>query len=157
MRANDKLAVVLVTTSKTMSEVIKKYSNDEITVIWQPSKCTHSAKCAEGLGEVFNPKARPWVNMQGSDSDSIVATVRTCPSGALSIEGEVCDKEDEVEVTSVAVQVFKNGPMRVKGEVELTLTDGTKKQVSNPTLCRCGASANKPFCDGAHNEIGFEG
>ncbi|MFT5260742.1 MAG: putative Fe-S cluster protein YjdI [Saprospiraceae bacterium] len=144
-----------------MTEVIKKYSNDDLTVVWQPSMCTHSAVCAKGLSKVFNPKARPWIDLQGSDSASIAAIVEKCPSGALSIDSDTSKVEQATEgdvLEPVAVvQVFKNGPMRVKGKVELTLPDGTQKMVSSPTLCRCGASANKPFCDGAHNEMGFEG
>ena len=64
----------------------KKYTNGEITVRWQPDKCVHSGICAKGLIKVFNPKARPWVNMDGADSEAIVNQVKKCPSGALSIK-----------------------------------------------------------------------
>jgi len=139
-----------------MSDVIKEYTNDDITVVWQPSKCSHSAVCAQTLGEVFDPKARPWVNMQGSDSDSIVKTVNQCPSGALSIKG--ADKQTESESdSSVSIKVFEDGPMLVKGEVTLTMSDGVEKHVTNPALCRCGESANKPFCDGSHSKVKFKG
>jgi uncharacterized Fe-S cluster protein YjdI len=64
----------------------KTYTNGKITVIWKPGVCIHSAKCVQGLGPVFNVNARPWINMQGSGSDSIVKQVEQCPSGALSYE-----------------------------------------------------------------------
>ena len=64
----------------------KKYTNGEITVVWEPGKCIHSANCVSGLNSVFNTKASPWINVQGADSDAIVAQVRKCPSGALSME-----------------------------------------------------------------------
>ena len=67
-------------------EIIKRYSNGEITVVWQPSLCIHSAVCARGLPKVFDPRRRPWVVLDGYDSDTIVNQVEACPSGALSIE-----------------------------------------------------------------------
>lgn len=64
--------------------IVKTYTNGEITVVWKPSLCTHSTYCWRGLPRVFNPRKRPWVNMQGADSETIVAQVGKCPSGALS-------------------------------------------------------------------------
>lgn len=61
------------------------YSNGDITVAWKPGNCTHSTLCWKGLIRVFNPKARPWVNMQGGSSEEITQQVLKCPSGALSI------------------------------------------------------------------------
>lgn len=138
-----------------MSEVVKEYTNDEVTVVWQPSKCSHSAVCAKSLAEVFNPKARPWINMQGSDTDTIVKTVKQCPSGALSIKGD--NLEPETNSDDVLIKVLENGPMLVTCSVTLAMPDGTTKEVANPALCRCGQSANKPFCDGAHVKSGFKG
>ncbi|OLD83271.1 MAG: (4Fe-4S)-binding protein [Acidobacteria bacterium 13_1_20CM_58_21] len=69
-----------------MSASEKTYTNGEITVIWKPGVCIHSGKCVQGLGPVFNINARPWINMQGCESNSIVKQVEQCPSGALSYE-----------------------------------------------------------------------
>lgn len=63
----------------------KYYTNGEVTVLWQPDKCTHSGMCARGLSSVFKPKQVPWVDMSGASSEEIVAQVTKCPSGALSI------------------------------------------------------------------------
>jgi uncharacterized Fe-S cluster protein YjdI len=63
-----------------------RYSKEDITVIWKPDICTHSAVCVKGLHQVFNPTKRPWVNMDGAELEAIVAQVGKCPSGALSIE-----------------------------------------------------------------------
>jgi uncharacterized Fe-S cluster protein YjdI len=66
-----------------------KYSNGEITIIWQPNICIHSGICAKGLIEVFDPRRKPWINMSSSDSETIKAQIKKCPSGALSyIEAE---------------------------------------------------------------------
>src|SRR5258708_14251531 len=64
-----------------MSESEKTYTNGEIAVIWKPGVCIHSAKCVQGLGEVFNVSARPWINMDGSATDPIIHQVDQCPSG----------------------------------------------------------------------------
>lgn len=62
----------------------KEYTNGEVTVVWKQELCIHSANCVRGLPSVFNSKARPWINIEGADSESIMAQVQKCPSGALS-------------------------------------------------------------------------
>jgi uncharacterized Fe-S cluster protein YjdI len=61
-----------------------KYSNGEITIIWQPNICIHSGICAKGLIEVFDPRRKPWIDMSLSDSETIKVQIKKCPSGALS-------------------------------------------------------------------------
>jgi uncharacterized Fe-S cluster protein YjdI len=63
-----------------------RYSNNDITVIWKPNLCTHSTNCWKGLVEVFDPKKRPWINIEGSATEKIIEQVKKCPSGALSFE-----------------------------------------------------------------------
>jgi len=62
----------------------KTYTNGEITVVWKPDLCQHSGICARGLGDVFNPRRKPWIELQHADSARIIAQVEQCPSGALS-------------------------------------------------------------------------
>jgi uncharacterized Fe-S cluster protein YjdI len=69
-----------------MKELTKKYSNGEVTVVWQPSLCEHTGICFRGLPQVFDPRKRPWVNIGGSGTDSIIHQVKKCPSGALSLD-----------------------------------------------------------------------
>lgn len=61
----------------------KEYSNGEVTITWEPQKCTHSGNCARGLPKVFNPKNRPWISVDGASSEEMVNQVKKCPSGAL--------------------------------------------------------------------------
>ena len=61
-----------------------KYSNGEITIIWKPDVCIHSGVCVRGLGGVFDPKRKPWIDMSQSDSEHIMEQIKKCPSGALS-------------------------------------------------------------------------
>lgn len=60
------------------------YTNGEVTVVWQPKMCIHSTTCWKGLIEVFNPKEKPWIKMNGASTERIIEQVKKCPSGALS-------------------------------------------------------------------------
>lgn len=62
-----------------------RYSNKEITVLWQPALCKHSGICFKGLSPVFDPRRKPWIDMTQSTSEIIIEQVKKCPSGALSI------------------------------------------------------------------------
>jgi CDGSH-type Zn-finger protein len=63
----------------------------------------------------------------------------------------------EQSADKTKMSLMDDGPILVAGEFQLTLPDGTIIPVEGNTvaLCRCGASENKPFCDGAHKKIGF--
>jgi uncharacterized Fe-S cluster protein YjdI len=68
--------------------ITKRYSNGEVTVVWQPARCIHSGVCVRGLPLVFDPSRKPWIELASATSEQIVAQVARCPSGALSIEQE---------------------------------------------------------------------
>lgn len=67
-----------------MKDVKKEYSNDEITVTWENSKCIHAAECIKNARNVFNPKERPWIKMEAGSTDEIMHAIDRCPSGALT-------------------------------------------------------------------------
>lgn len=62
----------------------KEYKGKEITVVWQPELCTHSANCAKGLSNVFKPREKPWINIEAAPEEQIAEQVQKCPSRALS-------------------------------------------------------------------------
>jgi uncharacterized Fe-S cluster protein YjdI len=135
----------------------KRYTNGELTVVWQPEICIHSKICWHGLPGVFNPKARPWVSVEAATTEQIAAQVDKCPSGALSYfynetgEGKASAGESIVEVTA-------NGPLLVYGNLKVKDAAGNETEKHRVTaFCRCGASANKPYCDGSHTKINFQG
>jgi uncharacterized Fe-S cluster protein YjdI len=64
--------------------VTKKYSNGEITVVWQSAKCIHSGICFKGLPKVFDPRKRPWIKLENASTSSLIEQVKKCPSGALT-------------------------------------------------------------------------
>lgn len=64
----------------------RTYTNGEINVLWDSDLCTKCETCWRGLPQVFNPSARPWVNIEGASTEEIVEQVKQCPSGALRTE-----------------------------------------------------------------------
>jgi len=64
----------------------KEYTKEDLTVVWDSSKCIHAANCAKGLPEVFKPREKPWIQMENATTERITEQVRKCPSGALSIK-----------------------------------------------------------------------
>ena len=144
-----------------MSEIIKKYTNGEVTIVWQPSVCTHTAICIHSLPAVFDTKKRPWVNIHGAETARLVEQVKACPSGALSFfmnDGFMNDgaNQSSEATTTTRVDVLKNGPLLIYGTLKVKDKHGNETLKSKTTaFCRCGASANKPYCDGAHAAIQF--
>lgn len=69
-------------------ELVKEYSNGEVTIVWKAHLCQHSANCVKGLPEVFNAQKRPWINPNGASTQRIVSQVKLCPSGALTTRME---------------------------------------------------------------------
>lgn len=61
----------------------REYRSERITVEWRAERCVHSANCFRALPVVFNPKRRPWVDVNAADADDIARAVLLCPSGAL--------------------------------------------------------------------------
>lgn len=138
-------------------KITKEYSNGEVTVVWKPDLCIHSKFCITGLPEVFDFEARPWINAKGAVTEAIVDQVKKCPSGALSFYMNDEDGKSEVEAERVA-EIMPDGPLLVYGNIVVKTPDGEIKRDTRQTaFCRCGASENKPFCDGSHKRVGFKG
>ncbi|RED97533.1 (4Fe-4S)-binding protein [Marinoscillum furvescens] len=131
---------------------VKEYSNKKVTVVWKPDLCIHSKKCFKGLPSVFDPNARPWIDVTGANSEAIVEQVGKCPSGALSIKNAESDTQNE----KWKVDVVENGPLIINQPVIICTTAG-EEQKEKTALCRCGASENKPYCDGSHKKVQFKG
>jgi len=62
----------------------KTYSNGDITIVWQPSKCAHSGVCVRLLPKVYNPKEKPWIKQENASTEDLIRQINHCPSGALS-------------------------------------------------------------------------
>jgi uncharacterized Fe-S cluster protein YjdI len=139
-------------------EIIKKYTNEEVTVVWQPSKCIHSAICFRGLPHVFDPRKRPWVTLEGGQTQEIIEQVKACPSGALSYYMNDEANQESQETVNTVVEVLENGPLLIYGNLKVKDKDGNESLKSQTTaFCRCGQSQNKPYCDGSHVAVAFVG
>lgn len=138
-------------------EIIKKYKKDDLTVVWKPKLCIHAAECVKRLPEVYNPNSKPWIKIENASTDALKSQIDRCPSGALSYYMNN-KKIKEIMKAQIKVNAMENGPLLVDGSIEVTKPDGTVEIKDKTTaFCRCGASANKPYCDGQHRKIDFEG
>ncbi len=134
--------------------VERVYHNEHIAVSWEPRYCIHAGYCFRGSPLVFKPQERPWVDLSAASPDEIAATVMRCPTGALHFERMDGGPQEEVpEETTITER--PNGPLYVRGHLLIRRQDGSIREDTRVALCRCGGSANKPFCDGSHRRIGF--
>jgi uncharacterized Fe-S cluster protein YjdI len=133
----------------------REYRNDHILIRWYPELCIHVANCLRQLPGVFDNQARPWVDVNGAAADEIATVIMSCPSGALRFERLDSGPAEEVPaVTSVYVE--PDGPYHLRGNIQIIDPDRGTEETSRATLCRCGASENKPYCDMSHRVVRFK-
>jgi uncharacterized Fe-S cluster protein YjdI/CDGSH-type Zn-finger protein len=131
------------------------YSDDRIQVLWEPRLCIHIQNCVRGLHEVFDAESRPWIHLEAADADRIAETVATCPTGALHFH-RLDGGPQEQGGDETLVEPRPNGPLFLRGRIRIEDADGNLiREDTRVALCRCGGSANKPFCDGTHRTNGF--
>ncbi|NNF19950.1 MAG: hypothetical protein HKN61_09235 [Flavobacteriaceae bacterium] len=139
-------------------EIVKEYSNGDLTVVWKPKLCIHAGECVKALPEVYNPDEKPWIKAGKATTEQLKSQIALCPSAALSwyVKGEK-ESGDSAAREQVTVSIKPNGPLLVKGGFTLESAEGQSEFKKRPTaFCRCGKSSNKPFCDGTHNSISFD-
>jgi CDGSH-type Zn-finger protein len=135
------------------------YAGKRITIFDNRAICSHAGFCTDELKTVFRQRDSPWIDADAAEVDQIIKTIRKCPSGALSyaIDGATGKRQAEPPQRAPMVVVTDNGPYAVSGGIELVdVKFGDGASTEHYTLCRCGASRNKPFCDGSHWDIGFK-
>jgi CDGSH-type Zn-finger protein len=131
------------------------YAAAGITIHDNRGLCAHAGRCTDGLPSVFRLRKEPFVDPEAASPEEVAATIRQCPSGALSysIEGS----EQSERGGDPVVAFVPNGPYVIRGGAELEgaeLLEGAT--TDHFALCRCGKSANKPFCSGAHWNVQFD-
>lgn len=137
------------------SDKLIAYEGGEITVYFNPRICSHSAECARIAGHVFDGGAKPWIQPDKGTVEEVKAVVAGCPSGALTMRGPDGEPVHLMAERDAQVTVQKDGPLWVQG---LPIADENPAQGASRekyTLCRCGLSGNKPFCDGSHRDKGW--
>jgi uncharacterized Fe-S cluster protein YjdI/CDGSH-type Zn-finger protein len=134
--------------------VRKVYRGRDVEVSFDLDLCIHVAECLRGQPQAFQLNRRPWILPDAAASDEVADVVRRCPSGALLYRrldgGPQEDPEGPTTMTPI-----RNGPLLVTGKIEVRSEDGSVETLPRVTLCRCGQSEHKPFCDNQHLASGF--
>jgi CDGSH-type Zn-finger protein/uncharacterized Fe-S cluster protein YjdI len=138
-----------------MPEKVRTYESPAIRIVYDPVRCIHAAECVRGLSAVFDPDQRPWIDPSKAAADDIAAVISRCPTGALAYERLEAAARPEPTPSANLVTVSADGPLFLRGRVIVKRADGTTGEELRLALCRCGASTNKPLCDGGHHARGF--
>lgn len=143
------------TTTGSAHGPTREYAGDQVTLLDNRSACAHVGFCTEFAPKVFSQERKPWIDPGASPPSHVMRTVELCPSGALALAIE--KRRARFRTGDKAqLHVLRDGPYCVIGpavlEAPLQPLDSSRF-----TLCRCGGSANKPFCDGSHHSRGFKG
>lgn len=132
----------------------RDYAADGLTIHWDSSLCYHAAECIKAQPAVFDPNRRPWILTDDAPGDGIAAAIDACPSGALRYTRNGDEGAPAEAVVTISTRA--SGPLLVKGPVTVVDDHGAVvQQATQLAFCRCGASGNKPYCDGAHKAAGF--
>lgn len=136
-------------------EIVKHYEKEGFTVVWKPAKCIHSEICVKTLPKVYRPDDKPWIRPEAASINDLKDQIRLCPSGALTYQTQ--DQNEMSGQEAVEIKVLPGGPLLVSGKIKLEIQGQvTSIEQGNTAFCRCGASMNKPFCDGSHKTLDFE-
>jgi CDGSH-type Zn-finger protein/uncharacterized Fe-S cluster protein YjdI len=134
-----------------MSDV-KEYPGQHVTVVNEAHRCIHSRYCVLNLNSVFLPNVEgTWIKPDAAAREAVIATVTKCPSGALRYKPKG-DAAPEHPPTVNTARVCEDGPLAFHGALDV----GGDKSSFRATLCRCGKSFHKPYCDGMHGKSGFQ-
>ncbi len=141
-------------TDERVPDRLDRYQGRDVTILDNRGVCSHAGFCSDWLPAVWRLGVEPWIDPDAENSEDIVRIIRTCPSGALSyIENDQAQTSFHKDAE---VQVSHDGPYYVRGSIELKGVEfGSGASPEHYTLCRCGKSRNKPFCDGSHWYAGF--
>lgn len=134
-----------------MSEDTEAYAGRLVTILVRGSRCIHSRACVLDRPDVFVPNAAgAWVHPDSASPEVIAALARNCPSGAISCQRHDGGAAEGAPAVNV-IRVRENGPLAFHAELDIA----GDCSAFRATLCRCGASRRKPFCDGSHAGAGF--
>ncbi|MDR0806498.1 MAG: CDGSH iron-sulfur domain-containing protein [Enterobacteriaceae bacterium] len=123
----------------------------EVTIYFDSSKCIHSRHCVLDRPDVFVPNVKgDWIFPDRATPAEIAMIAYNCPSGAIRFEAKDTSLNEKAPLVNT-IRIRENGPLAVHAIITIL----GKSAGYRATLCRCGNSQNKPFCDGAHATSGF--
>lgn len=151
-----------------MAQRLQVYETDQIRVTFDPQVCIHSGACLKRLPAVFDISRRAWIDPSKASAQDVMHAIAGCPSGALrsqlvtSVHRVLPDAPmptpvAEPEPSMVRITARPNTSLLIEGPFRVVDADGTVlREGERCSLCRCGHSSTKPFCDGkGHRESGW--
>jgi len=133
-----------------MVEVVK---GQHVTITFDGARCIHSRNCVLSRPDVFVPNVKgDWIFPDRATPEDAMRIGINCPSGAIRVEMNDGSASSDAPVIVNTVRVRENGPLAIEGELQLR---GEPLSNARATLCRCGQSKTKPWCDGSHAAAGF--
>jgi len=138
--------------SAELSEGIEKVKGEKLELSFEARRCIHSRFCVTWAPQVFLANVKgPWIHPDAMPVERLVEVAHACPSGAIRYRRLDGQPEESAPPVNLAT-LREAGPYAFRAQLVI---DGAPAGF-RATLCRCGASKNKPYCDGSHHEIGFE-
>src|SRR6266700_1329881 len=130
---------------------IEEVSSAAVMIQFEGKRCIHARHCVLSRPDVFVPNVRgSWIHPEVATADEIAELAHDCPSGAINYRRLDGGPQERPPVVNL-VRVRENGPLAFHAALAI---DG--REELRATLCRCGASRNKPYCDGRHNAAAFQ-
>jgi CDGSH-type Zn-finger protein/uncharacterized Fe-S cluster protein YjdI len=124
---------------------------EKLTLLYEGKKCIHARFCVTGAPKVFLANVEgPWIHPDAMDAEALVAIAHACPSGAIRYRRKDGRPDEQAPPVNL-IAIRESGPYAVRGDLRI---DGEPSGF-RATLCRCGASKNKPYCDGSHHDVAF--
>jgi CDGSH-type Zn-finger protein/uncharacterized Fe-S cluster protein YjdI len=135
----------------TIVDGVESVEGSALTLQFEGRRCIHARFCVTGAPTVFLANVQgPWIHPDTIDVERLVAVAHECPSGAIRYRRKDGRPDESAPPVNLAA-IREAGPYAVRGPLRLDGRDIGYRA----TLCRCGASNNKPFCDGSHKDAGF--
>jgi CDGSH-type Zn-finger protein/uncharacterized Fe-S cluster protein YjdI len=135
--------------------LIETEEGQTVAIRFESKRCIHARFCVLQAPEVFKANTPgKWIYPDAMPANALIAVAENCPSGAIQYETKLADggfASTESAPLVNTLQIRENGPYAIRAPIELA----GKAIGHRVTLCRCGASTNKPFCDGSHANAGF--
>jgi CDGSH-type Zn-finger protein/uncharacterized Fe-S cluster protein YjdI len=130
---------------------VERIAGQQLDLIYEGKRCIHSRFCVTLAPQVFLANVQgPWIHPDAMPVERLVEIAHACPSGAIRYRRRD-GAADEAAPPVNLVSVREAGPYAFRAQLTI---DGEPAGY-RVTLCRCGASKNKPYCDGSHHEAGF--
>ena len=135
----------------TLIDGVEHIEGKHLTLLYEGKKCIHARFCVTYAPNVFLANVKgPWITPDAVSTEALVEVAHACPSGAIRYQRKD-GRPDEAAPPVNLLAVREAGPYAVRGDIRLNGQAGSYRA----TLCRCGASKNKPYCDGSHHEVKF--